>query len=96
MLRDCTERGRNVENVLFQYNRFVKTAYDEYIKPTMKYSNLIVPFGSDNTTAIDFIIQNLLFKLLHYKLFRKKRISSEETKELLKVESTASIHRVDL
>ena len=55
-MRDCTERGRTVENVLLQYNRFVKPSYDDYIKPTMKYANLIVPFGSDNTTAIDFIV----------------------------------------
>lgn len=56
VLRDCSERARTVEGVLIQYNRFVKKAYDEYIKPTMKYANIIVPFGSDNTTAIDFIV----------------------------------------
>ena len=63
MLRDCSERGRTVEGVLDQYNRFVKRAYDEYIKPTMRYANIIVPFGSDNTTAIDFIVTNLRSKL---------------------------------
>lgn len=63
VLRDCSERARTVEGVLIQYNRFVKKAYDEYIKPTMKYANIIVPFGSDNTTAIDFIVQNLRYKL---------------------------------
>jgi uridine kinase len=63
VLRDCSERGRTVEGVLDQYNRFVKRAYDEYIKPTMRYANIIVPFGSDNTTAIDFIVTNLRSKL---------------------------------
>jgi uridine kinase len=33
LLRDMNERGRTVESVLAQYNRFVKKAYDEYIKP---------------------------------------------------------------
>jgi uridine kinase len=56
VLRDCSERGRTIDGVLYQYNRFVKKSYDEYIKPTMKYANIIVPFGSDNTTAIDFIV----------------------------------------
>jgi uridine kinase len=56
ILRDCAERGRTVESVLSQYNRFVKKAYDEYTKPSMKYADIIVPFGSDNTTAIDFIV----------------------------------------
>lgn len=63
LLRDCSERGRTIEGVLYQYNRFVKKAYDEYIKPTMRYANIIVPFGSDNTTAIDFIVTNLNSKL---------------------------------
>ena len=63
VLRDCSERGRTIEGVLYQYNRFVKKAYDEYIKPTMRYANIIVPFGSDNTTAIDFIVTNLNSKL---------------------------------
>lgn len=49
--------------MLYQYNRFVKNAYDEYIKPTMRFANIIVPFGSDNTTAIDFILTNLRSKL---------------------------------
>lgn len=63
VLRDCSERGRTIDGVLYQYNRFVKKGYDEYIKPTMKYANIIVPFGSDNTTAIDFIVTNLNSKL---------------------------------
>ena len=66
MLRDCAERGRTVENVLFQYNRFVKPAYVDYIKPTMKYANLIVPFGSENTKAIDFIVTNLQVNIQQY------------------------------
>ena len=71
MLRDCSERGRTINGVLYQYNRFVKPAYDEYIKPTMRYANIIVPFGSDNTTAIDFIVTNLKTKL--QELAQKKR-----------------------
>ncbi len=59
---------------MYQYNRFVKKAYDEYIKPTMRYANIIVPFGSDNTTAIDFIVTNLKTKLQEIQA-RKKLIS---------------------
>lgn len=77
VLRDCSERGRTVDGVLNQYNRFVKKSYDEYIKPTMKHANIIVPFGSDNTTAIDFIVQNLRSKLQesHFKTNRKMSLS---------------------
>ena len=73
VLRDCSERGRTVEGVLYQYNRFVKKSYDEYIKPTMRYSNIIVPFGSDNTTAIDFIVQNLMQRIVESKRSMQRR-----------------------
>jgi len=54
--RDIAERGRTIEDVLVQYNRFVKPAYDDFIKPTMKRADIIVPFGKHNTTAINFIV----------------------------------------
>ena len=57
--RDIAERGRTVEDVLAQYNRFVKTAYDEFIKPTMKYADIIIPHGRSNRVAIEFLVDNL-------------------------------------
>jgi hypothetical protein len=57
--RDIAARGRTIEDVLAQYNRFVKTSYDEFIKPTMKYADIIVPRGRSNTKAIDFVVSNL-------------------------------------
>ena len=39
----------------------------------MKYANLIVPFGSDNTTAIDFIVQNLLFRLFQHDMSKANK-----------------------
>ena len=61
--RDIAERGRSVTDVLQQYNRFVKPAYDEFIKPTMKYADIIVPKGKSNTVGIDFIISNLRIRI---------------------------------
>ena len=61
--RDELHRGRTVEGVIKSYNRFVKASFDEYIKPTMKYSDLIVPRGADNEVAIQFITENLLNKM---------------------------------
>jgi len=54
--RDLDERGRTVEDALAQYNKFVKTSYDEFIKPTMKYADIIIPHGRSNTIAIDFVV----------------------------------------
>lgn len=61
--RDIAERGRTVEDVLMQYNRFVKPSYDKFIKPVMKYADIIIPHGRSNTVAIDFVLQNLKQKL---------------------------------
>ena len=50
--RDTCERGREIEGVLKSYNRFVKPAYNDFIRPTMKLSDLIVPHGAHNKIAI--------------------------------------------
>jgi len=59
--RDIVERGRKVEGVLKSYHKFVKPAHIEFVRPTMKYADLIVPRGrtmesSRNMIAIDFIV----------------------------------------
>lgn len=47
--RDVAERGRDVEGILNQYFKFVKPAFEEYIQPSMKHADLIVPRGVENT-----------------------------------------------
>jgi uridine kinase len=44
--RDIVDRGREIEGVLKSYNRFVRHSYVDFIKPTMRYSDLIVPHGA--------------------------------------------------
>jgi uridine kinase len=43
--RDIVERGRTIEGVLKAYHKFVKPAHIEFVRPTMKYADLIVPRG---------------------------------------------------
>lgn len=57
--RDTIERGRSVEGVLDQYFKFVKPSFDEYILPTMKFADIIVPQGAHNQVAVDLIVLNL-------------------------------------
>lgn len=54
--RDIAERGRELEGVLKQYNKFVKPAFDYYIEPTMSHADIIVPRGGENQVAIDLIV----------------------------------------
>lgn len=43
--RDISERGRDIEGVIKQYNKFVKPAFDQYIQPTMRVADIVVPRG---------------------------------------------------
>ncbi|KAM7268119.1 hypothetical protein ACFE04_010285 [Oxalis oulophora] len=61
--RDTVERGRNIQNVLEQYSRSVKPSFEEYILPTKKYADIIIPRGGDNHVAIDLIVQHIQTKL---------------------------------
>ncbi|XP_010555927.1 PREDICTED: uridine kinase-like protein 5 isoform X2 [Tarenaya hassleriana] len=61
--RDTVERGRNIQNVLEQYTKFVKPSFDEFIQPSMKYADIIIPRGGDNGVAIDLIVQHIRTKL---------------------------------
>ncbi len=57
--RDIGERGRNIDSVLAQYNKYVKPAFDFYIAPTMTFADIIVPRGGDNKIAIDLIVKHV-------------------------------------
>ena len=61
--RDTTERGREVVEALVQYNRFVKPAYDEFIKPSMKHANIVVPLKEYNENAVEMLVSNLKIKM---------------------------------
>ncbi|ORZ03416.1 uracil phosphoribosyltransferase-domain-containing protein [Syncephalastrum racemosum] len=59
LLRDIAERGRDLEGVLQQYERFVKPAFDDHIQPTVKYADVIIPRGLENVVAIDLITKHV-------------------------------------
>jgi uridine kinase len=62
--RDIKERGRNLESVLTQYEKFVKTSFDDFIMPTKKYADVIIPRGGANRVAIDLITEHIKLKLM--------------------------------
>ena len=61
--RDIISRGRQMKDVLERYHKFVKPAYNMYIKPTKAYADIIIPRGGSNTIAIDLINYYLKFNL---------------------------------
>lgn len=53
--RDITERGRDIEGVIKQYNKFVKPAFEQYIEPTMRLADIVVPRGeTERPPSLDF------------------------------------------
>ena len=46
-----------------QYAKFVKPAFDDFVLPSKKYADVIIPRGGDNHVAIDLIVQHIRTKL---------------------------------
>lgn len=53
--RDTQERGRSVDSVINQYLATVKPMYHQFIEPTKRYADIIVPEGGENDVAIDML-----------------------------------------
>lgn len=53
--RDMEERGRTLDSVIEQYLSVVKPMYHQFIEPTKRYADVIVPEGGENHVAIDLI-----------------------------------------
>jgi uridine kinase len=53
--RDINDRGRSLDSVLNQYETTVRPMYWQFIEPSSKHSDLIVPGGGENRIAIDMI-----------------------------------------
>lgn len=53
--RDILERGRTVESVIEQYQATVRPMYLQFIEPSKRYADIIVPRGGANRIAIDMI-----------------------------------------
>lgn len=53
--RDMEERGRTLDSVIEQYLSVVKPMYHQFIEPTKRYADIIVPEGGENHVAIDLL-----------------------------------------
>ncbi|MCB0300709.1 MAG: uridine kinase, partial [Calditrichaeota bacterium] len=61
--RDINERGRSVDSVLAQYQETVRPMYLQFIEPTKRYADIIIPRGGRNHIAID-IVKSKITQLL--------------------------------
>lgn len=64
--RDIAERGRDLEGVLTQYERFVKPSFDAYCAPQRQYADIVLPRGLENEVGISMVTENLRILLDEY------------------------------
>ncbi|WP_225047615.1 uridine kinase [Lacticaseibacillus kribbianus] len=57
--RDMKERGRDLDDIIGQYLRTVKPSYHQFIEPTKRYADIIVPEGGSNSVAIDLLVTKI-------------------------------------
>jgi uridine kinase len=60
MRRDVRERGRTAESVVEQYMKTVRPMHMEFIEPSKRYADVIIPEGGHNEVGIDLVIQKIL------------------------------------
>ncbi|VGV76738.1 uridine kinase [Streptococcus pyogenes] len=53
--RDMMERGRSLESIIDQYKSVVKPMYHQFIEPSKRYADIVIPEGVSNVVAIDVI-----------------------------------------
>ena len=59
--RDIEERGRTLQSVIDQYLETVKPMYHQFIEPSKRYADIIVPEGGENQVAIDLLVTKVRY-----------------------------------
>ena len=59
ILRDVRERGRSMESVISQYTTTVKPMHEQFVEPSKRHADVIIPEGGFNSVAVSMLIQNI-------------------------------------
>ncbi|NNV05630.1 uridine kinase [Geobacillus sp. C56-T2] len=59
LLRDVKERGRTFDSVIEQYLSVVRPMHNQFVEPTKRYADVIIPEGGHNTVAIDLMVAKI-------------------------------------
>ena len=59
LVRDVSDRGRTLESVIEQYTTIVKPMHEQFVEPSKKYADIIVPEGGYNHVALNMIIEKI-------------------------------------
>lgn len=57
--RDILERERSLESVLNQYEQYVRPMHLEFVEPSKRYADIIIPRGGENEVALDMVLASI-------------------------------------
>jgi uridine kinase len=60
MQRDMNERGRSLDSIVAQYMDTVRLMHLEFVEPSKRYADIIVPLGGLNQVAMDMVVSRLI------------------------------------
>jgi uridine kinase len=58
--RDAEERGRTFDSIISQYINTVRPMHVEFVEPSKRYADIIIPEGGNNLVAMDMIVSRIL------------------------------------
>lgn len=59
LLRDIKERGRTIDSVIKQYNEVVRPMHIQFVEPTKRFADIIIPEGGFNIVAVDIVVSRI-------------------------------------
>jgi len=59
LIRDIKERGRTFDSVIDQYLSVVRPMHNQFVEPTKRYADVIIPEGGQNVVAIDLMVAKI-------------------------------------
>jgi uridine kinase len=59
LVRDIRDRGRTLESVVEQYQKTVRPMHLEFVEPSKRYADIIIPEGGHNEIGIDLVLQKV-------------------------------------
>ncbi len=63
IVRDVKERGRSLDSVINQYLKTVKIMHEEFVEPSKRNADIIIPEGGHNKVAVSMLLDQIKFLL---------------------------------
>ena len=63
MTRNVSERGRSLESVINQYQGTVKPMHEQFVEPSKRKADIIIPEGGENKVALEMLVHKISHEL---------------------------------